>query len=62
MQTIAEGFAAGRRAARKDRFLNGRKQVKIKSETGLQGHTLAFKQGYRDYARAYCPVRRNIDF
>jgi hypothetical protein len=62
MHAMTDEFAAGRRAARRDRFRHGRKQVKIKSETSLHGHTLAFKQGYRDYARAYCPVRRNIDF
>lgn len=51
MHAMADEFAAGRRAPRRDRFRHGRKQVKIKSETSLHDHTLAFKQGYRDYAR-----------
>lgn len=55
-------FDEGMRRARRDRFFHGRKFVKIKAESGLEGHTWVFRLGYRDYARRHCPVRRMIDF
>lgn len=55
-------YAEGSRRARKDHFVKGRKYVKLKAETGLKGHTWAYKTGYKEYARTHCPVRRNIDF
>lgn len=55
-------FANGRTRAMRDHFVHGRKFVKLKSESGLAGHTWAFRYGYKDYARRHCPVRRNIDF
>lgn len=57
-----EEFREGCRRARRDHFSKGRKYVKVKADTGLQAHTWPYVMGYRAYARAYCPVRRNIDF
>lgn len=54
-----ESFGIGYSRARRDHVLNGRKFVKIRAENGLSGHSDMFQMGY---ARAYCPVRRNIDF
>lgn len=62
MGSCSEMFDEGMRRARRDRFFHGRKFVKFKAESGLEGHTWVFRSGYRDYARRHCPVRRMIDF
>ena len=55
-------FNEGRRKARKDHFRQGRKYVKFKAVGGLEGHSWAYRRGYRDYAIHCCPIRRFIDF
>ena len=56
-------FNEGRRKARKDHFRHGRKYVKFKAVGGgLEGHSWAYRRGYRDYAIHCCPMRRFIDF
>ena len=42
MGSCSEMFDEGMRRARRDRFFHGRKFVKIKAESGLEGHTWVF--------------------
>lgn len=55
-------FNEGRRKARKDHFRYGRKYVNFKADRGLEGHSWAYRRGYRHYAIHCCPMRRLIDF
>lgn len=59
---MAERYRSGYFRAMADHLMIGPRAVKRKARAGVKGASLEWMQGYRDYSRKRCVVRRYEEF